>query len=54
MTEKLKCLIPKCRNVARTEYDFVTERGDLLFSVEGIRPVCRKHIRLAIEEMVRD
>ena len=48
---KTKCTIPKCRNVGRMEYTLVTEAGDPFCEVEGIIPICKKHLIEAINEM---
>ncbi len=55
MTEpKLKCLIPKCRNVARKDWEMVTESKEHVCTLDLTHAVCRKHLIAAIEQMAEN
>ena len=48
----MTCEISKCRNVGRTEYDLLTEEGEVFCEVKDLRfLICKKHLLQAMTEL---
>lgn len=38
------CIIPRCRNVGRTEYRLLSQSGEFLCDVDSPYLICKKHL----------